>query len=54
MKKIYNSPIITIVKLRTKAALMEPSLGMKNADATGAAMSREGGNRNASWDDDED
>ncbi len=54
MKKTYNTPILTIVKLKMQTSLMEASLGMKNADAESAAMSREGGNRiSPDWDEEE-
>ena len=54
MKKIYNSPITTIVELKMQTSLMEASLGgVKNENATSAGMSREGGRGGSSWDDEE-
>ena len=48
MKKIYNSPMTNIVKLKVQAALMEASVALKNVDANSDAMGREG----SSWDED--
>jgi hypothetical protein len=55
MKKIYNTPILTVVNLKMHTSIMQTSLEIKNADATDKAMSREYGNRGGSiWDDDEE
>ena len=55
MKNIYNEPITTVVEVKIQSSLLQASLGgVKNENATSAAMSREGGNRGISdWDDEE-
>lgn len=52
MKKIYNAPKINVVELKVQAALLQASLEIKNANATSAGMSRDGGS--SFFDDDED
>lgn len=46
MKKIYNSPMTTVVELKIQSALMEPSIYDVKSD--NASYSREGNNN---WED---
>jgi hypothetical protein len=51
MKKIYQNPEIKVIKMQV-THLCEPSIQMYGKNATGAGMSREGGNN--FWDDDDE
>ena len=50
MKKIYQNPEIKVIKVQT-AKMIAASTEMYGKDATGSAMSRQGGSL---WDEDED
>ena len=51
MKKIYKTPIVTVMKLQT-IQMVATSIDMYGQNATGAGMSRQ--ERGSIWDDEED